>query len=866
MRSDPKIRPPKLALRFLRWFCRPRLLEDVEGDVMELFHLRSESHPTRARWLFLIDVLLLFRPGIIKPFRITSGLKNLVMLRNYLSVAFRFALRHKGHTTLNLLGLAVGMAVAILILLWVDDEVKMDRFHADSDRIYQVWRNMYQSSGEVMTTPAIPQPLELVLESDYPEVEQVTLLSWPIESAVQYQDQIYYESGRYASPEFFDIFSYPLLLGDQTTAMEDLSSVVISESLAAKYFGNNWREEALGQALRMDNRKDFTVTAVFQDPGEHSSLQFDWMVPAREYIQRNSWVENWSNGGFGMIIKLREGADIAATREKVRQEVNENTDYVADERIYLQPMADAYLYSKFENGLPVGGRIQYVRIFLIVAIFILIIACINFTNLATARSNLRAREIGIRKVMGAQKSGLRWQFFSESYLLSFFSIILGIILVFATTPYFNYLTGKHLFLDPTSPRILLGLVLVLTFTGFVSGIYPAMLMPSFKTIQSLKGLLKHGTGEKLFRKGLVTFQFALSILMIIGTVIVYQQLRYILNMDLGLDKENLVYVQMERELIGKREVYRSELEQSPGIASVTFTSGNPLSYGRSTGSADWDGKDPDDNIEINVMNIDHTFLNTMDIDLLKGRNFSIDLKTDTANYLINEVAAGIMGFENPIDQNLTVWGQKGKIVGLIKNFHMDSMFEPIEPLIIRYDPNNTYFALIRTQGNIKDAMEDIEAVTLAQSPSFPFRYDFLDAAYEENYRNEMTLSQLAKIFAFISIFISCLGLLGLASFSASQRSKEIGIRKVHGARVYQLVMLLTKDYAQLIFIAFLLAVPAAYLLMRSWLNNFVFQIDMSVLVFLFSGMLVFLVGILIVGLKSYQAAVVDPVRTLREDN
>lgn len=858
-------KPPKFVLKFLRWFCHPRLLEDVEGDVTELFNIRLEDNPVRAKLLFLIDVLLLFRPDIIKPVRLNLGLNNIAMLKNYFSIAFRFAVRHKGYTLLNLMGLAVGMAVAIIILLWVDDEIKMNRFHSDSGQIYQAWRNMYQSSGEIVSTSSIPQPLKVTLENDYPEVERSTLLSWPVEGAIQHEDQIYYESGRYASPEFFEIFTFPFVVGNKATALNDVSSIVISETLAAKYFGSDWKEETLGKSIRLSNRKDFTITGIFKDPGKHSSLQFDWVVPAREYMQRNSWVENWGNGGFRIYLKLRENADIEATREKVLQEINENTNYVADERVYLQPFTDAYLYSKFENGIPVGGRILYVRIFGIVAIFILLIACINFTNLATARSNLRAREIGIRKVMGAQKGGLRWQFFSESYFLSFISIILSVLLVFAALPYFNQLTGKILFLDLASLKVLMGLGLVLVFTGFFSGIYPAILMPSFKITRSLKGALKHATGEIFFRKGLVTFQFALSILLIIGTVIVYQQLQYILNKDLGLDRENLVYIQMERELMKNREVYERELEQLPGVAAVTFTSGNPIAYGRSTGGAEWEGKDPDESVEINVLSVDHKFVNTMGVDLLKGRNFSVDIKTDTLNYLINEVAARIMGFEDPIEKGLTVWGLQGKIIGLVRDFHMDSMFEPIGPLIIRYDPSSTYLALVRTQGNINNALKDLETATLTHSPSFPFRYEFMDDSYEETYKNEMTLSQLAKIFAFISIFISCLGLLGLSSFSASQRSKEIGIRKVHGARVSQLVMMLSKDYAQLMILAFILAAPIAYLVMRGWLNNFAFHTNLNAVIFLIAGFFVFVIGTLIVSLKSYQAAIINPVKTLREE-
>ena len=865
MNSPTELTPPKLALTLLRWFCRPRLLEDVEGDLMELFHLRAHEHPSKAKMLFFFDVLLLFRPGIVKAFRLPHVLTHTIMIKNHFFVAYRMAMRHKGYTLLNLLGLAVGMAVAIVILLWVDDELQINQFHTDSDRIYQVWRNMHQSDGDIHTTPGIPQPLELVLEDEYPEVDKVSLVSWPMEPTLQYEDQIYYEVGKYVSPEFFDVFSFPFLLGDPSTALEDISSIAISESLAAKYFGRNWETEALGKTLRMENRKDFVVTGVFKDTDSRSTLQFDWAVNAREYMDRNSWVESWYNGGFGIFVKLTEQADIALVRDKVREEVNKHTDNAANEPIYLQPFTETYLHSNWDNGIPSGGRVEYVRIFLIIALFILLISCINYTNLSTARSSLRAREIGIRKVIGAQKSGLRGQFFSESFFLSAISILISILLVWASLPFFNDIMGKELVLDLKSPKVLIGLVTVVIVTGFFSGIYPAILMPSFNIIRSLKGLLKHTTGEVLFRKGLVTLQFALSILLIIGTLIVYKQLRYILNKDLGLDRENVVFIEMEEELMENRDVYKHELGQLPGVAAVSFSSGNPLDYGMSTGGAEWDGKNPDENIEIYVMTVDEHFIPSMRIDLSAGRNFSTDFATDTNNYIINEVAARIMEYENPINQNLKVWGREGKIVGLIKDFHMDSMFDPIEPLIIRYDPSGTRMAFIRTQGNIKSALEEIEGVTLTHSPSFPFRYEFLDDSFEEVYRNEKTLSQLAKIFAIISILISCLGLLGLASFSASQRSKEIGIRKVLGAKVSQLVLMLSKDYARLIALAFVIAVPIGYLTMQGWLSNFSFRTDMNAGVFIAAGILVFMVGTMVVSLRSYQASVISPVKTLRDE-
>ena len=406
----------------------------------------------------------------------------------------------------------------MLILLWINDEIKVDKFHTNADKIYRLWRNMYQSSGEINTTSAIPQPLELVLENEYPEIDKVTLLGWETESAFRYEDIVSYEKGRYASPELFSVFSFPFLVGDPNSALDDLSSIVISDRLAKKFFGENWKEKnaALGNTFRIDQRRSFTISGVFQDPGPGSSIDFDWIIPAEEYIQRNTWVESWYNGGFSMFFSIRDGADIDAVRERVVQEINEHTNYDADERIYIQPFVETYLHSNFENGVPAGGRIEYVRILFVVAIFILVIACINFMNMATARSGKRAREIGIRKVMGAQKSWLRQQFFLESYLLTIASILIALIVVVLTLPYFNDITGKSLVLDLSTFDVWLGIGIVLIVTGFISGGYPALLLSSFKITHSLKGIVTHSRSGAFLRKGLVIFQFTLSILLIIG--------------------------------------------------------------------------------------------------------------------------------------------------------------------------------------------------------------------------------------------------------------------------------------------------------------------------------------------------------------
>ena len=789
------------------------------------------------------------------------------MLQNYIKTAFRNFRRNKGYTFISISGLSVGLACCILILLWVRDEVGMDKFHEKGDRIYMVWRNMVQASGQINTTSGIPQPLELVLENEYSEVDQVTLLGWEMEVLVQNNDKIFREKGRYASPEFLQMFSFPFLAGDANSALDDIHSIAISENLAIKYFGTNWRESgALGHTLRIANRQDFKVTGIFKDPGSNSSLRFDWLLPAQEYINRNEWVESWYNGGFRILVSLKEGINVEEFTSKIEQEINIHTKYDANEPIFLQKFTDTYLYSKIENGVPAGGRIDYVRILFVVAIFILVIACINFMNLATARSTRRAKEIGLRKVMGARRESLGLQFLTESTAISVVSVILAVLFVYLLIPYFNNLTGKSMTLDFSDPQLLLLLGSITIISSLLSGSYPALLLPSFNIISSLKGTIKHSRGSILFRKVLVIFQFAISILLLIGTLVFYKQLEYILNKNLGLDRDNMVTIEMEGDVARNFESYKTELLRIPEVKSVTSISGNPLSYGRSTGGASWEGKNPDDAVEINVMNVSLDFIKTMGMELRQGRGFSEEYGLDSANFLVNEVAASIMGFDNPIGQNLSVWGTDGQIIGVVKDFHMDSMYEPIAPLIVRFDPpQRNFMTFIKIQGDTQDALLAIEKVTRTMDPKSPFNYGFLDAEYEASYRSEITLSTLTNYFAGIALLISCLGLFGLSSFSAEQRSHEIGIRKVHGAGVTQLVLMLSWDYTRLIVLAFILSAPLAYYYMGNWLGRFEFRTNLDAGIFVFSGIAAFLIAVLTISFKSFQAATANPVKTLKEE-
>lgn len=865
MKDHPAdIRPPQFLLRFLRWFCNPKLLEDVEGDLYELFQSRAAKNIHLARLLYARDVLLLFRPGIIKRIERPNTINYIDMLINHIRTAIRQASKYKGYTAINVAGLVVGLASCMLILLWIADETSKNQFHEKSDRLYQVFRNLVQSNGDVHTTWGVPFPLEHVLRTQYPEVEAVTSYTWEMEYMVRRDEISSYEKGRFATPGFFDVFSYRLILGDPKKVLTEGPTMVISDRMALKFFGNDWREKAIGQTLKIDDQNDYQITGVFEAPGNKSSVQFDWLITAQQFIDRHTWVSSWYNGGFSMFFTLKPGADTDAVRRRIEQEVIRNTNNESNEPLYMQLFSENYLNGTFENGVPVGGRKQYVRILSAIAIFLMLLASINFMNLATARSSLRTREIGVRKVMGAQRSTLSQQFFTEATLYAIVSTIIASAIVYLVLPYFNTLTDKFIVIRFSDPQVWLALAGMIALTGILSGAYPAFMLSSFSVAKSLKGRTKQA-GSKYFRHMLVTFQFAISIFLISGTFIISKQLSFILNKDIGLQRDHVVSVELTGNLYQKKEVYMNSLRDIPEVKDVTFSSASPINFDMSTGGAQWPGKDPNLVVEINVLSVNENFVKTMGMEIVKGEDFSSVFLRDSARFLINEVLAGVIGYDDPVGKELSMWGTRGTIAGVVKNFHMASMYDPIAPLIIRYSKDDLGTAFIRISNNTHDALVAIERVTKDLNPAFPFRYDFLDEDFARQYQGERSVSSLVNIFAGVSVFIACLGLLGLSSFSADQRAKEIGVRKVHGASVTSLVMLLSKQYATLMIIAFIVATPLSYFYMQRWLGNFAYHIDMNVALFIGAGIVTFVIGALTVSYKSYMAALANPVKTLKEE-
>ena len=793
-------------------------------------------------------------------------LTEITMLKNYLKIALRNLQRQKGYSILNITGLSVGLACSFFILLWVQDEVSYDRFHTEGDRLHRVMRNYY-TSEQTFTWASMPMPVAQVLEDEYPEVEHAILISWSQQMLLSRGDQTFRESGHYVGPAFFEAFSFPFIQGNPATALGDPGNIVISESLAQKYFGPDWQTSGsvLGQTITVDQQRDLKVTGVFEDVPSTSTLQFDFMMPVEIFISENDWLEHWGNSTLRVFVQLQEGADASALNGKIKNIINDHHENASVD-LFLQPVADMHLYDDFEAGQLVGGRIEYVRTFSIVALFIVLIACINFMNLATARSSQRAREIGVRKAVGATRPALIRQFIGESVLMALLALVLALGLVALLLPAFNELTDKSialLQLDPTFWLLFLGIALV---TGLLAGSYPALYLASFNVIAVLRGTAVRRPGGRGVRKGLVVFQFAMSILLIVGTMTVYAQMEYIRTKNLGLDRENLVSVALEGPAAEQAETFEQVLEKEAGIASVTRSSQNPLSVGQSTSDPAWEGKDPDSEVLFNIINTGYDFVETMKMELASGRDFSRAHATDSVNYLVNERAAAVMGMTDPVGQRLTFWGQEGEIVGVVKDFHIASLYDEIEPTVIRFDPERAQLIYVRTEaGHTPEAIANLEKVYKTFNPGYPFEYRFLDEQFEQTYQAEAVMGKLANYFAVLAVFIACLGLFGLAAFTAEQRTKEIGIRKVLGAPIATLVLLLSREFTVLVLVAFLITAPVSYFLMNGWLDKFAYHTSLGVGIFALAGVAALAIAWLTVSYQSIRTALANPVDALRTE-
>lgn len=785
------------------------------------------------------------------------------MCKNYLKTAWRNMLKNKSFSAINIPGLALGLACSILIFLWVKDEYSVDAFHKNGNRIYVATSREYMD-GEVSGSYDTPGMLGEELKRVMPEVEFACNYVWNEYYTFSTGDKKMKVEGNFAGKDFFKIFSYPLLQGTTETALKSPESIAISKKMADNFFGSP--NAAINKTLRFENYKDLKVTAVFEDLPLNSSEHFEYLLNWDFFIEREPWVKDWNNSGPTTFVQLRKEANPALVEAKLQHFIKGyDKDYSNIDRLELdlQRYDEKYLHSNFKDGYIFGGRIEYVRLFSIVAIFILLIACINFMNLSTARSIKRAKEIGVRKVIGAVRSALIRQFLSEALLFTLFAVLISLVLLILVLPVFNNLTGKQIILPFSDYLFWAGIAALTIITGCIAGSYPALLLSSFKPITVLKGHLKLAPASGWFRKGLVVFQFALSIIFIVGMIVISKQVNYIQTKNLGYHKNNLLYIPISGNLGSNFSLFKNEGLKLSGITGISEMGQRPVQIVNTTGSVEWEGKAPNTRPNFTQVAVGYDFVKTMQAEIVQGRDFSEDF-ADSANYLINETALKKIGYKDPIGKTLTFWGIKGFIVGVVKDFHFNSLHVPIEPLIIRLTKASWGVALVRTRpGETEVALRSLEKLHQKLNPEFPFSHQFADEEYAFLYKSEQLVQKLSTYFSFLAIFISCLGLLGLVMFTAEQRTREIGIRKVLGASISSLLRLLSKDFVALVLLAFAIATPVAWWAMNNWLQNFEYRVSISWAVFAIAGVSALGIALITISFQAIKAAIANPVKSLR---
>ena len=782
------------------------------------------------------------------------------MIRNYVKIAIRNMTKHSAYSVINIAGLSVGLTAFILIALWIQHELSYDRFHERSSQLYRIIENQYYANNELFPVAVTPAPLGPYLKENFPEIENTTRTS-EARFLFQHGDLKFNELGYMVDPSFFEMFSLDIVKGDQKTLLSNLDNIVISESLEKKYFQG---KDPLGEVFRINNN-DFAVTGVFRDFPENSHMKFDYILPFEVYVKFGlDSLKTWNMNGYYTYAQLRKDAEVEKVNSNIKGVINKHVEDSKTE-IYLQPVSSIHLHSKFTADIGGHGDIQYIYIFSAVAAFVLIIACINFMNLSTARSTRRSKEVGIRKVVGAARTQLIRQFLMESIMFVLISLLVALVLAQLLLPSFNEISGKSLELSFDSTQLWIILSCVMIVTSVISGSYPALFMSSFKPVTTLKGTLRSGKGAVIFRKVLVITQFTITVLLISGTIIVYHQLTFIRNKKLGFEKNNVISFRVSDEIQKNLETFKNELLSASGVSGVTYTSNNLTYVGSSGGGMEWEGKDPEVDILFHFLAVDYDFIKTFNIEMIDGRNFSREMATDSAAIILNEEAIRQMGLENPVDKKVT-WDDPLTIIGVVKDFHFKSVHEKIEPLVIKVVANyynRVYLKL--NAGDLTGAVGSVKDVYKKFSPDRPFDYTFLNEDFDKLYRAEQRTGTIFNYFAWIAIFISCLGLFGLVMFTIEQRVKEIGIRKVLGASVSNLFSLISSDFIRLIIISNVIAIPVAWYAMNQWLDSFAYRINIHWATFAVAAVASILIAWLTMSYQSIKAAVANPVNSLRNE-
>jgi predicted permease len=796
------------------------------------------------------------------------------MIKNYLKTAFRNLWKNKTYSFLNIFGLAVGITCAGFIFLWVEDESNYNHNNCKRDQLYQVLENQAYE-GKTYTFSATPGLLAPTMKEEIPGVKNTCRFTWDRYTLFSLGDKAIYETGFYADSSVFSMLTLPFVQGKKETAFNQLHSVVISEKMAKKFFpqdaAHNDARNIIGKTLKVDNKEEYVISGVMKDLPENSSIQFDWLAPFKVYLDKNDWLLNWGNNGIQTFAELDKQANVQALNKKLDGYIK-SKDTSAVAQPFLFCMNDWRLRSKFVEGKQAGGRIQYVRMFSIIAWIILLIGCINFMNLATARSEKRAREVGVRKVLGAGKRTLIGQFIGEAVFMSFLSVALSVLMMFLILPFFNTVVVKHLSVGLNNPVHIFSLVAVGLICGLVAGSYPALYLSSFNPIWVFKGLKIKGSAPVFIRKGLVILQFTISIVLIIGTIIIYQQIQHIKNRELGYNKNNLIQTGLRGNMQKNYAVIKHDLLQSGYVENIALSNLNQLYMGSSTNDFRWEGKDPAKKILITQDYITPEYLSTAGIKIKRGRDFHPIVSTDSLGVIINETLANMIG-KDPVGKILfrdtsATGSIPYIIVGVTKDFVFGDMYGKADPLVFMCYPEDNFgymYIRIKPEINIEKAVAKIETTIKNNNPGYPFNYVFVDDEFNKQFKSEMLIGKLSRVFALLAIIISCLGLFGLAAYTAERRTKEIGIRKVLGASVTGITSLLSKDFLRLVFISAVIAFPLSWWFMHKWLQNYEYRITINWWVFVIAGLLALIIALITISFQSIRAAIANPVKSLRTE-
>ena len=784
------------------------------------------------------------------------------MFKNFLKIAYRNLLRNKGFSAINIAGLTVGMASALLILLWIQNEVSYDKFHKNKDYLYEAW-NRGTFNNKLQCWHSTPKILGPTLKQEYPEIADVarTNNQWFVTTVGLKQISC---SGLFADPSFLKMFSFPVLQGNAETALNSVSNVVITQKMAIKMFGT---EDAIGKILKID-KTNFTVSGILKDLPTNTRFTFEFIMPWA-YMTKLGWDDNyWGNNSVNTYVELKPNATAILVDSKIKNVTKTHSNGNEQQEVFLHPITKWHLYSNFENGKVVGGRIAIVVTFSIIALFILLIACINFMNLSTARSEKRAKEVGIRKVVGAGKRSLIAQFLGESVLIALISGILSLLLVQLCLPWFDTLAAKELDIPYSNLSFWLVSVLFIVGTGALAGSYPALFLSSFKPVVVLKGSFKRSNAVINPRKVLVVLQFTFAIVLIVSTIIVTQQMKYAQDRDTGYERGQLLYHFLTGDLEKKFTLVKNELLTSGAAVSVTKTS-SPLTEGWSdTWGFEWEGKASDDKTDFDIFSEDEGLVKTAGLTIVKGRDMDLaSYPTDSLAIVLNESAAKAMNFKDPIGQLIKDDGQKWHVVGVIKDFLLRSPYEPTRPMVILGSKSgfNVLNIKLNSTNSTSHNVELVEKIFKTFNPQYPFEYHFVNEQYARKFDDTQRTATLIGIFAALTIFISCLGLFGLAAYMAENRIKEIGVRKVLGASVLTITSLLSREFLALVGISILLATPIAWFFMNIWLHDFQYRIHIEWWVFILAGTLAIVISLATVSYQAIRAAVANPVKSLRTE-